>query len=181
MVDACNRHPSRHEFIHASFLALREVPGTPGQVDIFAGVGITHLDPAPWRAGSGPGRLCGGIAWYRWTGAAPLQRMGLLHLDPNSGNAIGERGGFGVCGLAIGDVLATEAGDELVATTLEGDLFVFRIPASGMLAPSDILFRSWVRGALGVNNAIAVLDAGGDARKERFIAGSRGIWKGRQP
>jgi hypothetical protein len=179
--DSASGTPPFDEGLNVMGLALREVPGTPGQVDIFAGVGITHLDPAPWRAGSGPGRLCGGIAWYRWTGAAPLQRMGLLHLDPNSGNAIGERGGFGVCGLAIGDVLATEVGDELVATTLEGDLFVFRIPASGMLAPSDILFRSWARGALGVNNAIAVLDAGGDSRKELFIAGSLGIWKWRQP
>lgn len=82
---------------------------------------------------------------------------------------------------AAGTGDARSPGDELVATTLEGDLFVFRIPASGMLAPSDILFRSWVRGALGVNNAIAVLDAGGDSRKELFIAGSLGIWKWRQP
>lgn len=181
-------NPPWDEGMHAMGLALRPVPGDPNQaLDIFLGVGITQLEPGPfWSVPNAEaGKLTGGIAWYRWTstssGTGTMVRMGLLHLDPDSNNAIGARGGFGVCGLAVGDVLASQAGDELVATTLEGDLFVFAIPSSGMLLPTNILFRTWVRGALGVNNSIVVHDFDNDGKKELYASGSQGIWKWRQP
>ncbi len=166
-------------------LAVRSVPNDPNQaLDIFVRVGITHLDPGPWQANTGPGQLTGAIAWYRWVGTSvttgTMSRIGLLRLAPDTANAIGGRGGFGVCGLAIGNVISGSPGDELVATTLEGDVFVFTIPGSGMLGAQHLLHRSWARGALGVNSAMAILDADGDSRNELYVAGSLGIWKWKQ-
>lgn len=186
--DSADQDPAWDEGLHAMGLALRPVPGDPNQaLDIFLGIGVTHLDPSAWWAvpTPGPGLLSGGIAWYRWVsssaGTGTMTRMGLLHLDPSTANAIGPRGGFHVCGLAVGDVVAGQPGDELVATTLEGDLFVFAIPSSGMISPAHILWRSWARGALGVNNGIVIHDFDNDGKQELYVAGSMGIWKWRQP
>ena len=173
------------EGLFAMGLALRSVPGDPnGALDVFVGIGVTHLDPAAWQSNSGPGQLTGAIVWYRWVATSPTQgtmtRIGLLPLVPNATNAIGARGGFGVCGLAVGDVLSNSPGDELIATTMEGDLFVFAIPGAGMLGAQHLLYRTWVQGALGVSNAIVALDADNDSRNELYIAGSLGIWKWKQ-
>jgi hypothetical protein len=187
--DSADALPAWDEGNGSPGLAVRRVPGsTTGEIDIFLGILTTHLDPAPWLASSGPGKLVGGIAWYRWTPdpvlstAGTVVRRGLLSLDPSSSNAIGLRGGFGVCGLAIVDVLSGTGnpGEELLATTLDGDLFVFAIPSSGMLSASDIRHRTWVPGALGVSNSIVAFDSDGDARNELFIAGSLGIWRWRE-
>ncbi|MBI5853102.1 MAG: hypothetical protein HZB39_18990 [Planctomycetes bacterium] len=185
--DSADPSTPADEGMFAMGLALRPVPNDPNQaLDIFLGVGITHLDPGPWHAAQpGPGNLTGGIAWYRWVGSAwgtgSMTRMGLLHLDASTANAIGPRGGFHVCGLAVGDVVDDQPGDELVATTMEGDLFVFSIPGSGMLTPANIVWRSWVRGTLGVSNSIVIHDFDNDNKNELYIAGSLGIWKWRQP
>jgi hypothetical protein len=162
----------------AMALAVRSLPG--GVVDIFVGIVCTHLDPAPFLAGTGPGKITGGVRWLRWTrqsgGSGLLVPMGSLrHLDPTAGDP---RGGFGVCGLAVGDLLTTNAGDELVVTTLEGDLFVFAAPAAGGdLSTASPLFRTWVPGALGVCNSILLQDDGSGGAKELFCGGSLGVWK----
>ncbi|MBK8978465.1 MAG: hypothetical protein IPM29_21410 [Planctomycetes bacterium] len=164
-------------------LAVRPTAEYEG-IDIFVGIAVAHLDPAPALAGTGPGNLAGGIRWLRWhgtswTGGAMDEVGSFLFLDPGPSDP---RGGYGVCGLAIGDVVASSPGDELVATTLEGDLYVYGLfPELDHLAAAPLLQRSWVRGTLGVNNAILIFDADGDARNELFIAGSQGIWKWRQP
>ena len=73
------------------------------------------------------------------------------------------------------------AGDELVATTLEGDLYALSIPSSGGLTHANIVYHTWVRSALGVCNSIVIDDLDGDGRNEVYAAGSQGIWKWRRP
>jgi hypothetical protein len=90
------------------------------------------------------------------------------------------RGGFCVSGLAVGDLLTglEHAGDELVATTLAGDLFVFGLGSSEIVAAPK--FRTWVPGAIGAYNSILIADLDMDVgTPELYVAGSMGIWKWR--
>ena len=168
----------------AMALAVRSNP--TGDVDIFVGIVTTHLDPVPFQSGS-PGKLTGGIRWLRWN-RPPDSEAGLTavggfrHLDPTDSPGTDPRGGFGVCGLAVGDVLPGNPGDELVATTLEGDLYIFAAPQSGGdLGTATPLFRTWVPGALGVCNSIVIQDDGSGGPPELYVGGSQGIWKWRVP
>jgi hypothetical protein len=101
--------------------------------------------------------------------SAPTQ---VFDLHPS---ATDTRGGYGVVGLAIGDVVAGSAGDELVITTLSGDLFVHSI------ATGQQLFRTYVRGGLGFYNSILIKDLNNDGLCELYIAGSYGIYRFAQP
>jgi len=94
------------------------------------------------------------------------------------------RGGYGVKGLALGDLLpgATNQGDELVVTCLSGDLLVLSAGNGGGAPLFTELYRTWVEGAVGVANSIVIadLDAGAPG-KELYVAGSLGIRKFIQP
>lgn len=69
----------------------------------------------------------------------------------------------------MGDVVASSPGEELVITTLAGDLFVHS------LATGVRIYRTWVAGAIGVYNAMALKDLDNDGKKELYVAGSLGI------
>ncbi|MFO1051196.1 MAG: hypothetical protein U1F36_03140 [Planctomycetota bacterium] len=165
-------------------LAVRQVPGaSPPMVDIFCGACVGYPDPAQLPPSGYASHPSSTIRWLRWdangsTGAKMTQMGTILHLDPSVGDA---RGGFGLCGLALGDIVqdAQHPGAELVATTLEGDLFVFDI-ASGSINPAPLV-RTWVPGALGAYNAILIEDLDWNPGNELYVAGSQGIWKWRQP
>ena len=167
-------------------MALAVRSNSTGDVDIFVGIVTTHLDPVPFQTGN-PGKLTGGIRWLRWnrppdTEAGLNTVGGFRHLDPTDSSGADPRGGFGVCGLAVGDLLPSNPGDELIATTLEGDLFIFAAPQSGGdLSTATPLFRTWVPGALGVCNSIVIQDDGSGGPPELYVGGSQGIWKWRVP
>jgi hypothetical protein len=146
-------------------------------IDIFVGLTFAHRDPNGIATGS-PNPMVGAIRWLRWDGTQ-MQKMGpLLTLDAGMDPA--QRGGFCVSGLAVGDLLTgfEHPGDELVATTLAGDLFVFALQSNQIVATPR--FRAWVPGAVGAYNSILIADIDGAADPELYVAGSMGIWKWRR-
>ena len=161
-------------------LAVRRVPGSPSQVDIFYGVCFGHPDPLQVPPAGNASHVSSVIRWLRWNPNGTPQMSGIskLHLDPSSANP---RGGFGVAGMALGDILQSSAhpGEELVVTTLDGDLFVFDI-SGGTINPIPLL-HTWVPAALGAYNGIVIDDLDMDLKKELYVASSQGIWKWRQP
>ncbi|MBK8979024.1 MAG: hypothetical protein IPM29_24270 [Planctomycetes bacterium] len=156
-------------------LATRQVPSDPLQIDIFAGTCLTYPDPNHLPTDSPSALVTGAIRWLRWDGTS-MQTMGDRRvLEPPT---LGGRGGFAVSGLAVGDVIHDEfPGDELVATTMAGDLFVFALGTSGI---GPMLVHTWVPGSLGAYNAILIEDFDLDGENELYVGGSQGIWKWRQ-
>lgn len=99
--------------------------------------------------------------WVR----APGARLSLFH--ERAGPVA--RGGFGVMGMCLADVLP-DSGDELIVTTIAGDLFVYNTTSW------NLLYRTWVAGALGSYNSIIVKDCEPTIPgPEIYIAGSLGI------
>ncbi len=89
---------------------------------------------------------------------------------------------YGVCGIATGDMDSSDAdgiADELVLTTLNGDLVVYNLLPSG--APGGVMLDArplhWSvhDGALGASNAVLVDDV--SAERAVFVAGSMGMRK----
>lgn len=166
----------------APALALRDVQD--GVVDVFVGTTFHHADPVPHSLPlglRGPGPIVGSVRWLRWDGAV-LSPVDQWIFDPSGG---GERGGFGVAGLAVGDIIqGPEApGEEVVVTTFDGDLFVLQadtvVNPTGFVHPP--LFRTWLPGSLGAYNSIVIADLDGDQKNEMYLGGSMGVWKFRQP
>lgn len=83
---------------------------------------------------------------------------------------------LGVCGIRIGDAITAPgyAGNELVVTSLDGTLLVCSL-VNG--APSSLLCKAKVDGALGAFNSILIGDFDGDGKKETWVAGSSGLLK----
>lgn len=84
-----------------------------------------------------------------------------------------DRGGFGVVGLCLADLLPAVPGVELIVTTVAGDLFVYDVSTS----PWTQLFRTWVPGSLGCYNSILVRDLDQDSIPELYVASSMGIYR----
>ena len=77
-------------------------------------------------------------------------------------------------GLQLGDLFPSSPGPELIATTLNGDLFVFAIDGDGI---TQLLFRTRVEGALGAFNSIVVANLDQVPGNELYVAGSLGLRK----
>jgi hypothetical protein len=90
---------------------------------------------------------------------------------------------FGVCGIAVGDVDGATANgdphDELVLTTVNGDLVVYDLVGNGKVAlGASPLHWSIHDGSLGVCNSIVIADLDpARAGNEIYVAGSCGIRK----
>lgn len=148
-------------------------------VDIFFGTLAHHIPRGAYPAtalGSAE-VMSGNITWLRWPGQGGQSTIDVviqMDLQPSFAPS-GDRGGFGVAGMAIGDLLP-DFGDELVVTTLAGDLFVFNL-----LTPTP-LHRSWVPGGLGLYNSIVITDLDPNAMgPELYIGSSLGVRKWRRP
>ena len=100
-----------------------------------------------------------------------LMETGKIDLMPNF--STGERGGLGVVGLLRGDVVLSNPGDELVVTTVTGDLIVYGL--NGPLGSSPPLYRTWLPGSLGCYNSIILADLDGVGANELYVAGSTGL------
>jgi hypothetical protein len=147
-------------------LAVRQVPGSsPPAVDIFYGTAIGYPGPGRLPPSDPDSHPTSTLRWVRWDGVTMQQVGGVVHLDPSS--ATSGRGGFALSGLAVGDLLPGPdySGSELVATTLEGDLFVFRI-SGGAIDP-----------ALGAYNSILIEDIDFSPGTEIYVGSSQGIYK----
>jgi hypothetical protein len=71
--------------------------------------------------------------------------------------------------------------NDLVVTTLAGDLFVFDI-TSPTTFQQDPMYRTWVVGGLGLYNSLVITDLDDSTEgNELYAAGSIGIRKWRRP
>ena len=113
------------------------------------------------------------LTWH--PGDTHMQLQTSLAPYPTSGDG----GAYGVVGMKIGDVVRTVAGDELVVTTLSGDVIVYNIdPPSSALVEK---WRSHVHGAAGCYNSIAIENLNDGGSDEPYVAGSLGLWRFTQP
>ncbi|MFK7742154.1 MAG: hypothetical protein AB8H80_17695, partial [Planctomycetota bacterium] len=84
-----------------------------------------------------------------WTAGSGFTETASLELSPSPADP---RGGYGIVGLHVADLLPGNGSDEVIVTTLAGDLFVYDESLSNRL------FRTHVPGSLGAHNAIRVVD-----------------------
>lgn len=134
--------------------------------------GSYHL---PGGALSGSEVVTGAVHMMTWqpSGMSPvLQTQTFYPVAPNL------RGAYGVVGLKVANLLPNvlpSDGDELIVTTMSGDLIIYNI-APGTAQLTEVC-RTWVLGAIGFNNSIAVEDLNNDGHMELYVAGSLGLWK----
>jgi hypothetical protein len=158
-------------------LAVRNVVGAnPPAVDIFCGTTLAYPDPSVTSPTQPGHAVVGAIRWMRWQSGVMTTIAGPIFLDATVSPS--QRPGMLVSGMALGDILDTVPGSELVVTTLAGDLYVFQLTASSIVTPAAV--HTWVDGALGAFNSIVIEDTDWDFRRELFVAGSQGVWKWRQ-
>lgn len=82
------------------------------------------------------------------------------------------RGGYGVVGLAIGNIIGgPQSADEIVVGTVGGEILVLDENLG------NVLWRANVPGAAGMYNAIHLEDLDIDGVKELYVSGSFGIWR----
>jgi hypothetical protein len=119
--------------------------------------------------------ITGSLTWHRYDEATKtLSVIQTLQLQPS---ATDPRGAFGTVGIAIGDLLPG-GGDELVVTSLAGDMLVFALNAASIVPQPA--FRTSVPGGLGLYNSMKIVDIDPSAPgAELYVSGSRGIrkWK----
>ncbi|MGE3175540.1 MAG: hypothetical protein AB7O97_23150 [Planctomycetota bacterium] len=93
---------------------------------------------------------------------------------------------YGVCGLAVGDIVPAVPGPELVVGALDGHLLVYALDAAtGQIVSQPPLYQTRVEGAVGAYNSIVIADlvdrtgasevAGTDGTNELYVAGSLGL------
>lgn len=160
-------------------LAVRQLPN--GSLRIFFGTVYGHTPRPAGYASPGQGtlldgeRATGGLHAMTWVpGATGFTQPLARSLAPSATT----RGGYGVVGLCVADLLPEASGPvvhELIATTLAGDVIVLN---------ADTLTEIWrthVPGAAGFFNSIRVADLDNDGRRELYVAGSYGLWRFVQP
>jgi hypothetical protein len=149
-----------------------EGSGSNETVRIWFGTLVEHaVRPASYGTGSlSNGEVqTGGLHMLTWTAAGGLSTsITSVPLLPTSSSP---RGGFGVVGLHLADLLPENPPvDELIVTTLAGDILV-------MTDSMQEIWRTHVHGAVGCHNAIRVEDLDNDGKKELYVAGSLGLWR----
>ncbi len=161
-----------------SALAVRhEVVGTTPQVRIWFGT-IAHPDPQPagyTQPTSGLGDAdvgVGAVHQVVWIPSnLPAQQFGpVSHTRTMNPTPSASRGASAVVGMALGNLLPT-SGDELVVSTLSGDVIIYS--ADTMTE----LWRTHVHGAVGCYNSIRIEDLDNDGQVELYVAGSSGLWR----
>lgn len=151
-------------------LAVRE-DATNTLLDVFVGTFYGHPPRVnyPNTALADGEVLAGMVRHVQWSPANGFRATNRTYdLHPTTQDP---RGGFGVVGLLVDDLISSNPGDELVVTTIEGDLFVFSVNTG---AP---LYRTWVAGALGFYNSIVAADLNHNGKKELYLAGSYGLYR----
>lgn len=153
-------------------LAVKSSTNQGGYSDIYLGVLAHHTNP-----GAGPGTdAVGAVIWLEWTGSnLSVHKLHLL-----DGSAPDRPKAYGVCGLAVGDVIFGNGGDEVVVTTLDGQFLVFERSLNGWFGA--LLYHARFEGSLGAYNSIVIADLDpGALGNEVYVAGSLGVRKFRNP
>jgi hypothetical protein len=152
-----------------SALAVRAEPN--GSVTVWSAP-LYGPTPRPAQYGSPTGVLGDGdvassiVRRWTWSGGS-FTPTAVRDLHPNTSDP---RGGYGVIGLLVVDLLDAP-GHEVVVATLGGDLFVY----DESLA--NLHFRTHVPGSIGVHNGLSALDLDGDGELELYVSGSFGVWR----
>jgi hypothetical protein len=140
--------------------------------DIYLGVLGYHGDFQNHQNRSGSSDQVGAVVWLWWDGSA-LVKENVRVLD---GSSPDHPKAYGVCGIAVGDVLGPDANEEIVVTTLDGWFLVFAKLPEGYLGA--LLYKEKVEGALGAYNSIIIADLDpGAFGNEVYVAGSLGVRK----
>lgn len=97
-------------------------------------------------------------------------------LHPGAFPGGGVRGGAGVVGLLVTDLVpasygAAYAGDELVVGTLSGDLFLFNADTM------QYLWHTHLPGSVGCFNSLRAEDLNSNGHLELYVPGSAGLWR----
>ena len=106
------------------------------------------------------------LSWNQGASTVALQQSVTLAptlADPN--------GGYCVTGMRLANLLSAPTGDELVVTTMAGDVFVYAA------ATMQRLDRTRVLGSAGFYNSILVEDLDSDGVQELYVAGALGLWR----
>lgn len=170
-------HDAPIDFGHGcSALAARvENPGAGELVRIWVGTMYGHLPrPQSLSVGSSLANnevLAGSVHTFTWQPGVGFSSPQSLSLTPTTGNP---RGGFGVTGIHVSDFLSQYAGDEVVVTTLAGDVII-------LSTTMQELWRTHVHGAVGCYNSIVVADLDQDMKNELYLSGSLGLWRFEEP
>jgi hypothetical protein len=165
--------------VGGSALCIRPAPGQSG-TDLFFGTLVSHAPAGSYATGTlnDASVIAPTLVWYRYSesaGAPTWTLMDYRSLNPTSG----DRGCLGVSGMALGDLLGGPE-EELVVTTMSGDLFVYSVGASSLSAAPA--FRTWFGGAGGAYGSLFIGDLDPTATgSELYLAGSIGIRKWRRP
>ncbi|MBK8097501.1 MAG: hypothetical protein IPK26_10355 [Planctomycetes bacterium] len=154
--------------------------GTWRRADVYLGTLFTHAVPTnhqvPLPNTLPPDDAVAAVVWLEWTGAA-LAQHAVKVLDgsgPNNPKA------YGVSGICAGDAIRDNNTEELVVTTMDGQLFVFARDKQGHVG--SLLFQERLEGGVGPFNSILVADLDPAAPgNEIYVAGCLGLRKFRQP
>jgi hypothetical protein len=147
-------------------------------LDVSTGT-TTRIGTVASPAAASEARLSASIHVLQWVGNGFSQLSSVRPLHN------GAHGVYGICGLAVANVDG-QAGEELLATTLEGDLLVYQL-TGGVIG--SLLYHRGFAGAIGTYSSIHVGDhlnnttgaIGGDLKIEVYLAGSAGIIRLDQP
>ncbi|MGE3172789.1 MAG: hypothetical protein AB7O97_09185 [Planctomycetota bacterium] len=171
-------------------MALAIGPARPGgRCSIYVGAMAFFADDSNFAAGSTqPDDQVSAICMVDYQGNTSFGSSGAfrhpeLVLDGSSALAPKV---YGVCGLAVGDILPAVPGPELVVGALDGHLLVFALdPVTGDIVSQPPLYQTRVEGAVGAYNSIVIADLvddsgaseqpGVDGTNELYVAGSLGL------
>ncbi|MEQ1632548.1 MAG: hypothetical protein ABL997_09255 [Planctomycetota bacterium] len=136
--------------------------GESDRVDIYFGViahyvGSTNFN-ATQSAGTPADDMVSAIAHVEYVGnasfgSAQLHLKQLLRLD---GGAANRPKVFGVCGMTVGDIIPSSAGEEIVVGSLDGHLLVYERLSNGDFG--SLVYKAQVGGAVGMHNGLVVAD-----------------------
>ncbi|MBK8097499.1 MAG: hypothetical protein IPK26_10345 [Planctomycetes bacterium] len=146
--------------------------------DVYLGAVFKHAVPANHQMPL-PNNLpaddsVAAVVWLEWTGTA-LAQHAVKVLDGSAGNPKA----YGISGICAGDAIRDNGSEELVVTTMDGQLFVFARNSQGHVG--SLLFKERLEGAVGSFNSILIADLDPAAPgNETYVAGSLGLRKFRQ-
>ncbi|MBK8098542.1 MAG: hypothetical protein IPK26_15640 [Planctomycetes bacterium] len=147
------------------------------RADVYMGTLMFHCDGANHQANAAaPDNAFGAIVWLEWNGSSLAQHM-VKVLDGSSAN---NPVAYGVCGVAVGDVIRNNGVKELVVTTMDGQLLVFTRNSQGHVG--QLLLRERLEGSIAPYNSLVVGDLDPmSPGEEVYVAGSLGVRKFKQP
>jgi len=147
--------------------------GTTNQTDIYFGV-ISYYPNNQYHSGQSTDpsvdNMTGAVVALHWNGTA-FSSSQLKILETGGEKA------FGVCGIAVGDLIPTSPGDEIVVGTLDGKLLVYERLANGNFGA--LLYQTVLEGSVGAYNSMVIADLGPTplAGNALYVAGSFGLRK----